>query len=700
MIRKSTTKPVKKMIIKKHIGNSKSNSPTLNNSLGKTTITSKAPNLYYVNKKNTSTEKVHQPVNKAGNLSPNNNLIAANRTAYKKKTISKTGNDIKYKSVLKILKGELSNKRKVIDNNKVIDLKTDTKCYFDCIFKESDVEYNLIIDYIWSEPILDNDNWMVIINSLSYEEIEKILYGVCNNNKQIIIGLLNKINISNNKLDTELLISSIENNCTIKNLLKSENNTMDVINKIIQSKNEEIKILFNNKTPIILHLSFQNQKSSISIVINNIIKEIDISNYADLCKKYFSFSSFKKLYEVNICPLSFINFPKEEGMVKENDLLIKEKVSSSISPKMHKPTPSQSPTSFVSTKEMLINSLTEENKKLKKENEFLKETINKIKDLVNSIEGLLISKQNEILYNENQKFIEINKELSENIGASIEKFSNLHTKLLNIENKVYTFDDSNCDNSQLSEIESENKKNFQVFRTKFSDYFYDISNMPQKYFSKFNLSLAHIDSLKSCLNSFCCFMDEIVDVVLSNIEDKNRFIKNYLEMSFINVYYEKIIFEMFNHSLYENKRMVLNTFLIEHLITLNKEVAKINDKINNDIYSEELDCIQNKLNSFDQNIDDYVNSLSKDQQKQLEKFGKILHLCSQSKEEIGLSQNKSKKNISLNSIKTSENNNNIKNLQNSTSNYNKNSFYGYIKNEESPFMELEEDSQLTEEIFN
>lgn len=700
MIRKSTTKPVKKMIIKKHIGNSKSNSPTLNNSLGKTTINTKAPNLYYVNKKNITTEKVHQSINKPGNSSPNKNLVSPNRTAYKKKSISKTGNDIKYKSVLKILKGDLSNKRKIIDSNKVIDLKNDIKYCFDCIFKENDVEYNLLNDYLWSEPILDNDNSMIIINSSSYEEIEKMVYGVCNNNKQMIIGLLDKINISNNKPDADLLISSIENNCTIKKLLKNENVTKEVISKIIQSKNEEIKILFNSKIPIILHLSFPSLNSSMSIIINNITREMDVSNFIDLCKKYFSFSSFKKIYEVFVCPLSLVLLTKDEKVVKENDVLIKEKTSSSISPKVHKPIPSQSPTSFVSTKEILINSLTEENKKLKKENEVLKDTINKIKDLVNSIESLLISKQNEILFNENQKLIEINKEQSENIGASIEKFSNLNTKLLNIENKVYTFDDSNCDSSQLSEIESENKKNFQDFRTKFSNYFYEISNMPQKYFSKFNLSLVHIDSLKSCLNSFCCFMDEIVDVVLSNIEDNNHFMKNYLEISFINVYYEKIIFEMFNHSLYENKRIILNTFLINHLITLNKEVAKINDKINFDIYSEELDCIQNKIKSFEQNIDEYVNILSKDQQKQLEKFCKILHFCRQPKEEIGLSQNKSKKNISLNSIGASGGNNSIKNLQNSTNNSNKNSFYGYIKNEESPFMELEEDSQLTEEIIN
>ena len=50
MLRKSLNKPVKTMFIKKHIANSKSNSPTLASPISKLTQIGKIPNLCYVNK--------------------------------------------------------------------------------------------------------------------------------------------------------------------------------------------------------------------------------------------------------------------------------------------------------------------------------------------------------------------------------------------------------------------------------------------------------------------------------------------------------------------------------------------------------------------------------------------------------------------------------------------------------------------------
>ena len=112
MLRKSLNKPVKTMFIKKHIANSKSNSPTLASPISKLTQIGKIPNLCYVNK---ITEK-HTSNNKSSVSPPNSNSLSNSRSTYQRKRIkNQSENQKKYIKEIR--------KRKMIKNIKVKNFK-------------------------------------------------------------------------------------------------------------------------------------------------------------------------------------------------------------------------------------------------------------------------------------------------------------------------------------------------------------------------------------------------------------------------------------------------------------------------------------------------------------------------------------------------------------------------------------------------
>ena len=670
MLRKSLNKPVKTMFIKKHIANSKSNSPTLASPISKLTQIGKIPNLCYVNKK---TEK-HTSINKSSVSPPNSNSLSNSRSTYQRKRIkNQSENQKKY---IKLLKNDELQKFKVIDNNCILDIENNKKHNFDCIFKEGeDLSYKKLTELIFNKYNESSNNIIVIQSSLFEEAMNLILSLTSMYSKKVINSQIKIDYVNQDNSFTELSQSEIKSNSSnSNNTIKNKDLSIDLLN----SQNTQLKELFIKEKDIIINLSsFQRVKKRYSFIIvlhsiNTSSSIIPLSKIEQQC----NITSYSFQADIFICPLSMFS------MIRKEKTNINDNGSPSMSPKIG--SPCHSPLSS-SNKDLLISSLTEENKKLKEENEALKLSLNKYKEVLSSIDLMFNNKQLEIILQENKELICINTELNTHYHSVIEHFDKLNSKLNEIDNKVYTFDDSNVDNS-LSEIENENKKNFQEFRNQFSNFFSEVSNIPQKIFLGCSFSSSHYDSLKCTLNGYCNFMDDIIDVVIRDInEDKKKtvFAKNYIEVSWINLYYEKLLFELFNHSLYENKRILLNSFLIEQLIQINKELVKENKEIKESLIMNELDSIKEKLQHFDQSIEHYITNLSKEQKNQTEKFGKLL---------LSLGKNRDK--TLMNNSKSIVNKKN--NVPSSTNSSTKNSFYGYIKNEESPYIDFDEDSQLTD----
>ncbi len=151
-----------------------------------------------------------------------------------------------------------------------------------------------------------------------------------------------------------------------------------------------------------------------------------------------------------------------------------------------------------------------------------------------------------------------------------------------------------------------------------------------------------------------------------------------LEILFVNLYYEKMLFELFNHSLYENRKIIFNDFLIDKLI----ELYTIEDNEINDKFEE----IKKHLNSFNEIIEIFIDNLSKENNMKLNEFTSIIENLISNK---GITNEKicedQKEDINKNSI-----NKDNKNISNCSS-INKDSFFGYIKNEECPEMLFDED---------
>ena len=231
-----------------------------------------------------------------------------------------------------------------------------------------------------------------------------------------------------------------------------------------------------------------------------------------------------------------------------------------------------------------------------------------------------------------------------------------------------------------SSIINSDKEYFKSFRKNFDNFFKDIANLPKNTLSNYSINYNYFNSLKSTFNSFNCFMDTFMNNHFQKIFEfsPNQLMRKTLEILFINLYYEKMLFELFNHSLYENRKIIFNDFLIDKLI----ELYTIEDNEINDKFEE----IKKHLNSFNEIIEIFIDNLSKENNMKLNEFTSIIENLISNK---GVTNEKicedQKEDINKNSI-----NKDNKNISNCSS-INKDSFFGYIKNEECPEMLFDED---------
>ena len=351
-------------------------------------------------------------------------------------------------------------------------------------------------------------------------------------------------------------------------------------------------------------------------------------------------------------------------------------------------------TSKLNSKDILILNLKEENKKLKNENEKLKNTLNQIKNDLNNLNEYISIHPNEMLIEQNNKLIDENKKLNNNFKNFCDKINFIYNQLNSIEIKVYTFDDDgNLNQSKISEVFNDN--NFFNFKKEFNIFLNDISKENKNY----------SECLKSTLNSFNFFMDKIIvnfdNILTSYFNNNNKEIfKKFLENCILNLYYEKIIFELFNFVYYDNKKIIFYQNLCEMLINLG---LNLNDNKN-------FNDVKNLVNNFDKTYINFIDNFTKENYHKLEQYISMLksiiknftsnnnNLDNNNNTTIIDNNSEFNENIDgkINKIPLINNNTKLNKKKTEFSNcssINKDSFYGYIQNEPTINFE-EEDSQF------
>ena len=776
MIRKSTVKqqPLKKMFIKKNIINSKSNSPSITNTntnVNKQVKGGKSPNLCFVSKSSTNNINV-----KITNYSSNSMNLKTSRSANKGNKANskcyKSNQDDKNKKVLKLSKDNNSNnKYKIVDRNYIIDIEDGSKKYFfDKIFFESENECTMMIEYIKKQitNLVKNKVYDIKCNIISnhWNEIETLF----SNNKESFISqcitviksirsnIISKVNLSYIDKENEL-IELKEDIVNVNDYFKSKNEFIQqmysqhkLIGINVQYYNNEIKVINSNNEiqyrQIIFTLLNTQSVSSLEIFdSNNGYSNCNCNNNTNLnlskCSISFNKNNIKQLSTIDIyvLPLSKFHFIKSNLHSKSTNTLLnnnlKQHVSYSISPKNNniKETSSslsQSPpivkASLNNTSKSLLTTLKEENAKLKNELATLKNAYNNLIELFKKSNGNSIIEENKLLLN-------INKELNDKLHRQFQHISRLNNKINKIENnEIYTFDNDESDNNSIinnNNISNSNYINnhnndemntihetFMNFKKHFNNFFTETSNTISLNNECLYFNQIHKEHLKSTLNSFYCFMEEIINPFIYNVQIKtnneHNCIKNlelnFLEVCAINLYYENLLFELFNHCLYENKRNVYLSQCICNMMFVYKNELDLN--------GNNVDKFASCLDQISKAVDTFIEYGKEERKGIIDKMDVVLKKENQDNLILGVNKIVTKRNQEKNHnqsntynflvnphnklihnekqlIKSSIINNDVH--KNFNTNLNKDSFCGYIKNDDLPSMSyLDDDSQFTE----
>ena len=195
-----------------------------------------------------------------------------------------------------------------------------------------------------------------------------------------------------------------------------------------------------------------------------------------------------------------------------------------------------------------------------------------IKSVINENLNQFLEPQNDLV---NKSY----KQLMEQIDKQKENLPKiLNYKKTNISNEVNEKIKDETINNQKSILHDE-RNNFRLFKKDFFEFFnhVNISN------TKINGYNGDNDPLKNTLNSFCSFMDNIMNKLEENFinNDKkekkninnldinslnNNYINNFGEICLINLYYEYIIKQLFVVSFFERQHCYYCYSIIDYIL--------------------------------------------------------------------------------------------------------------------------------------
>ena len=604
-INNTSTKPIKKMVIWTRINNSKSTSPHLKEKsnaqkkkIPKTTKCTKKEKEY-INPIQKEKKVLSPTIISKDNLNPNNNRNYLNYTRIANNKANAQGTSFQSNS-----NEEDKGSSKNNDSNK----KNDKEYHY-----INNIKYKKKININYSPNVNNANN----INSSEFHTNNTYKYFQSSNE----INLKKKDNKTNCITDNNILLNASKKSISKKKSLDKEqkkyNNSKKKIspshiNKISTNSNK-----LNNSINIKNNLSALNNNMNISYTIFN------------QCKRNVnSIPSSQKLKKNTYNEILNDSNSDKNRKIEINSYSIYNKSNS-----LEK-----------------IKNLELENKKLIKQNNILTQKNKELKILVSKLENEILEIKSVIKENLNQ-FIEpqnelINKaykQLMEQINKQKENLTKiLNYKKINISMEEIEKTKDESINNQKSILNDE-RNNFRIFKKNFFAFFnhVNVSNTSINGYPGGN------DPLKNTLNSFCSFMDNILNKLedkfinidkkqAKNKNDNNNinssYINNFAEICLINLYYEYIIMQLFIVSFFERQHSYYCYSIIDYILISPFTIIK-----NNNYIKEFTKKINNIIIVYKKINEEYINRFTEQNIFYLENYIKLFNIVINNK--IGLISN-------------------------------------------------------------
>ena len=423
----------------------------------------------------------------------------------------------------------------------------------------NNIKYRKYININFS---LNNNNDNVNINSSEYHINNTFKYFQASNGIN-----LKKKNKNNNKpftTDNNIFINPSKKSITKKKISKEKPQKKSTISK---------KNLYISPSPV-GHTQNQRSKKILSGSINQLITEnLNEKKYIHKIQK----NSFSE--RLNNNSSKSIDFEKMKNLEKENENLKKE------------------------------------NENLIKINKELKILTNKLENEIMEIKSVLADNLKLFLQPSNDMINKSYKELHEYIEkekSNISKVLDLQNKNKNKgENEESKLKEENKDDKNINEknILKDRRNNYRFFKKNFFEFFNQINTSN----TLLNGYPSGNDPLKNILNSFCCYMDNIMNkleekfikINVKNNDNYDAYINNFSEVSLINIYYQFVIMQLFLVSFFERQHCYYCFSILDYIFSSPFMIIK-----NNNYIKEYIKKIDNIIEIYKKVNEEYINKFT------------------------------------------------------------------------------------------
>ena len=550
-INSTSSKPIKKMVLWIHKQNSKSSSPH-----SKQVINSNLQ-IKKLIKSNDSGKKLKDNSKEKNTSSP----------SIKTKDITNLTKNRNYLDNSKINTNKILNSQVAsFQSNSNEENKSNSK-FGDSSSKKDEkkprffnnIKYRKYINMNFS---LNNNNDNVNINSSEYHINNTFKYFQASNGIN-----LKKKNKNNNKpftTDNNIFINPSKKSITKKKISKEKPKKKSTISK---------KNLYISPSPV-GHTQNQRSKKILNGSINQLITEnLNEKKYIHKIQK----NSFSE--RLNNNSSKSIDFEKMKNLEKENENLKKE------------------------------------NENLIKINKELKILTNKLENEIMEIKSVLADNLKLFLQPSNDMINKSYKELHEYIEKEKSNISNvldLQNKNKNKgENEESKLKEENKDDKNINEknILKDRRNNYRFFKKNFFEFFNQINTSN----TLLNGYPSGNDPLKNILNSFCCYMDNIMNkleekfikINVKNNDNYDAYINNFSEVSLINIYYQFVIMQLFLVSFFERQHCYYCFSILDYIFSSPFMIIK-----NNNYIKEYIKKIDNIIEIYKKVNEEYINKFT------------------------------------------------------------------------------------------
>ena len=269
-----------------------------------------------------------------------------------------------------------------------------------------------------------------------------------------------------------------------------------------------------------------------------------------------------------------------------------------------------------------MKNLEKENENLKKENENLIKINKELKILTNKLENEIMEIKS-VLADNLKLFLQpsndmINKSYKE-LHEYIEKEKSNISKVLDLQNKNKNkgeheeskLKEENKDDKNINEknILKDRRNNYRFFKKNFFEFFNQINTSN----TLLNGYPSGNDPLKNILNSFCCYMDNIMNkleekfikINVKNNDNYDAYINNFSEVSLINIYYQFVIMQLFLVSFFERQHCYYCFSILDYIFSSPFMIIK-----NNNYIKEYIKKIDNIIEIYKKVNEEYINKFT------------------------------------------------------------------------------------------